>query len=157
MATAAEVIKEEGHAGFFRRPSCGACLNFSREKDSATLSLVDGEVEIYVRMKIILHTLGMVVTAPRFDFTSQRQMASRLPTEPWGDRYTFKGYTCMYTCVKFSGAYGYRRWNIFIFPVQLTTTRIVNLTRLIKTLLYGMVIHSHIYGLDTYLIDLSYE
>ena len=33
---------------------------------------------------------------------------------------------------------------IFIFPVQLTTSRIGNLTRLIHTLLYGMTIHTNI-------------
>ena len=37
---------------------------------------------------------------------------------------------------KFSGTYGER--GIFIFPVQLTTSRIGNLTRLIHTLLPGM-------------------
>ena len=32
----AGVAQEEGHTGFFHPPSfCGACLNFSREKDSA--------------------------------------------------------------------------------------------------------------------------
>ena len=46
-----------GHTGgrshrIFHPPSfCGACLNFSREKDSATfLSLVDREVEFRVLM-----------------------------------------------------------------------------------------------------------
>ena len=41
---------------------------------------------------------------------------------------------------KFSGTYGDR--GIFIFPVQLTTSRIGNLTRLIHTLLYEMTIHT---------------
>ena len=43
---------------------------------------------------------------------------------------------------KFSGTYGDRK--IFIFPVQLTTSRIDNLTRLIHTLLllYVMTIHA---------------
>ena len=41
---------------------------------------------------------------------------------------------------KFSGTYGDR--GIFIFPVQLTTNRIGNLTRLIHTLLYVMAIHT---------------
>ena len=36
---------------------------------------------------------------------------------------------------------------MFIFPVQLTTSRIGNLTRLIHTLLYVMTIHTYI---DTY-------
>ena len=40
---------------------------------------------------------------------------------------------------KFSGANGDRK--ISIFPVQLTTSRIGNLTRLIHTLLYVMTIH----------------
>ena len=39
---------------------------------------------------------------------------------------------------KFSGTYGDR--GVFIFPVQLTTSRIGNLTRLIHTLLYVMTI-----------------
>ena len=34
---------------------------------------------------------------------------------------------------------------IFIFPVQLTTSRIGNLTRLIRTLLCVMNIHTYIY------------
>ena len=33
---------------------------------------------------------------------------------------------------------------MFIFPVQLTTSRIGNLTRLIHTLLYVMTIHTYI-------------
>ena len=40
---------------------------------------------------------------------------------------------------KFSGAYEDRE--IFIFPVQLTTSRIGNCTRLIHTLLYVMTIY----------------
>ena len=44
---------------------------------------------------------------------------------------------------KFSGTYGDR--GIFIFPVQLTTSRIGNLTRLIHTLLYVMTIHTYIH------------
>ena len=49
---------------------------------------------------------------------------------------------------KFSGAYGDR--GIFIFPVQLTTSRIGNLTRLIHTLLYVMTIYIYIYILELY-------
>ena len=45
---------------------------------------------------------------------------------------------------KFSGTYGDDS-GIFIFPVQLTTSRIVNLTRLIHTLLYVMTIHTYIH------------
>ena len=41
---------------------------------------------------------------------------------------------------KFSGTHGDR--GIFILPVQLTTSRIGNLTRLIHTLLYVMTIHT---------------
>ena len=41
---------------------------------------------------------------------------------------------------KFSGTYGDR--GIFVFPVQLTTSRIGNLTQLIHTLLYVMTIHT---------------
>ena len=44
---------------------------------------------------------------------------------------------------KFSGTYGDR--GIFIFLVQLTTSRIGNLTRLIHTLLYVMTIHTYIH------------
>ena len=37
----ARVTQEEGHTGFLIRSSfCGACLNFSREKDSAIPSTV---------------------------------------------------------------------------------------------------------------------
>ena len=43
---------------------------------------------------------------------------------------------------KFSGSN--RDRNIFIFPVQLTTSRIGSLTRLIHTLLYVMTIHTYI-------------
>ena len=43
---------------------------------------------------------------------------------------------------KFSGTHGDR--GIFIFPVQLITSRIGNLTRLIHTLLYVMTIHAYI-------------
>ena len=44
---------------------------------------------------------------------------------------------------KFAGANGDRK--IFIFPVQLTTGRIDNLTRLIYTLLNVLTIHRYIY------------
>ena len=44
---------------------------------------------------------------------------------------------------KFSGANGDREIVIF-FPVQLTTSRIGNLTRLIHTLLHVMTIHTYI-------------
>ena len=43
---------------------------------------------------------------------------------------------------KFSGTYGDR--GIFAFPVQLTTSRIGNLTRFIHTLLYVMIIYTAI-------------
>ena len=42
---------------------------------------------------------------------------------------------------KFSGANG--DGEKFVFPVQLTTSRIGNLTRLIHTLLYVMAIHTY--------------
>ena len=48
---------------------------------------------------------------------------------------------------KFSGTHGDR--GMFIFPVQLTTSRIGNLTRLIHTLLYVMTIHTYIHTLTT--------
>ena len=38
---------------------------------------------------------------------------------------------------------------MFIFPVQLTTSRIGNLTRLIHTLLYVMTIHTYIHTLGS--------
>ena len=38
-----------------------------------------------------------------------------------------------------------RGQGMFIFPVQLTTSRIGNLTRLIHTLLYVMTIHTYIH------------
>ena len=44
---------------------------------------------------------------------------------------------------KFSGMHGNR--GILIFPVQLTTSRIGNLTRLIHTLLYVMTIHTYMH------------
>ena len=44
---------------------------------------------------------------------------------------------------KFSGANGDRE--MLIFPVQLTTSRIGNLTQLIHTLLCVMTIHTHMY------------
>ena len=44
---------------------------------------------------------------------------------------------------KFSGTHGDR--GMFVFPVQLTTSRIGNLTRLIHTLLYVMTIHTYIH------------
>ena len=44
---------------------------------------------------------------------------------------------------KFSGTHGDR--GIFIFPVQLTTSRIGDLTRLIHTLLYVVTIHAYIH------------
>ena len=40
---------------------------------------------------------------------------------------------------------------MFIFPVQLTTSRIGNLTRLIHTLIYVMTIHTYIH---TYVDDI---
>ena len=45
---------------------------------------------------------------------------------------------------KFSGADGDRDREIFIFPVQLTTSRIGNLTQLILLLLHVMTIHTYI-------------
>ena len=45
---------------------------------------------------------------------------------------------------KFSGTHGDR--GILFFPVQLTTSRIGNLTRLIHTLLYVMTIHTYIHS-----------
>ena len=44
---------------------------------------------------------------------------------------------------RFSGTHGDR--GILFFPVQLTASRIGNLTRLIHTLLYVMTIHTYIH------------
>ena len=49
---------------------------------------------------------------------------------------------------KFSGTHGDRE--TFIFPVQLITSRIGNLTRLIHTLLYVMTIHTYIHTMYYY-------
>ena len=51
---------------------------------------------------------------------------------------------------KLSGTNGDR--GMFIFPVQLTTSRIGNLTRLIHTLLYVMTIHTYIHTNAKYYI-----
>ena len=50
------------------------------------------------------------------------------------------------TTTKFSGTHGGRK--IFIFPVQLTTTRIGNLTRLIHTLAICVTIHTYRYHIS---------
>ena len=42
--------------------------------------------------------------------------------------------------------------SIFIFPVQLMTSRIGNLTRLIHTLLYVMTIHTYIHTYQRFFI-----
>ena len=47
---------------------------------------------------------------------------------------------------KFLGTHGDR--GMFIFPVQLATSRIGNLTRLMHTLLYVMTIHTYIHITD---------
>ena len=47
---------------------------------------------------------------------------------------------------KFSGANGDRQ--VFIFPVQLTTSRIGNLTRSVHTLLKVLTIHTYIVRRD---------
>ena len=53
--------------------------------------------------------------------------------------------------IEFSGTHGDR--GILISPVQLTTSRIGNLTRLIHTLLYVMTIHTYIH---TYIYVIDY-
>ena len=63
--------------------------------------------------------------------------------------YPVDPYSCFYICVtihdtKFSGANGDRE--ILNFPIQLTTSRIGNLARLIHTLLYVMTIHTYIHS-----------
>ena len=47
---------------------------------------------------------------------------------------------------KSSGTHGDR--GMFIFPVQLATSRIGNLTRLIHSLLYVITIHTYIYAVE---------
>ena len=44
-----------------------------------------------------------------------------------------------------------------IFPVQLTTSRIGNLTRLVRTLLYVMTIHTYILRLNLFMVDNMYS
>ena len=58
---------------------------------------------------------------------------------PWFISFLFLGFSSP----AFSGTHGDR--GIFIFPVQLTTIRIGNLTRLIHTLLYVTTIHTCIH------------
>ena len=75
----------------FPPPICVACLNFDCEKNSASLSLIDREVEsLYTHELIVFHLLLFIFVkenpsssvTPRFEFTSLRQKVSRLPTEP---------------------------------------------------------------------------
>ena len=48
---------------------CGACLNFSREKDSAFLSLVDRDVEfLCTNEAIFLHLLGFFFNEEKSQF-----------------------------------------------------------------------------------------
>ena len=54
---------------------------------------------------------------------------------------------------KFSDAK--RDREIVIFPVQLSTSRIDNLTQLIHTRLYVMTIHTHILPYETVLVEFS--
>ena len=97
------------------------------------------------------------VTAPRFELTPQRQKVLKLPSKPPGRpahciesiSYSLaqmeKWETFIYVLpnpsreTKFSGANGDREK--LIFPVQLTTSRIGNLTQLIHILRYVMAIH----------------
>ena len=73
---------------------CGACLNFSREKDSAVPFPRRPRSRILSTNElIILHKIPVRVTAPRFELTSQRQKVLRLPTEP-----PARGDRCTYTC-----------------------------------------------------------
>ena len=44
-----------------------------------------------------------------------------------------------------------------IFPVQLTTSRIGNLTRLIHTLLHVMTIHTYIHTVDAFGVHYNFE
>ena len=54
---------------------------------------------------------------------------------------------------KFSGTHGDS--GVFLFPVQLTTSRIDNLTRLIHTLLCVMTIHTYMQQSDTLLLNVE--
>ena len=74
-----------------------------------------------------------------------RKFGSHYDTRCEGNYLGRVGNTCRqsYAETKFSGTHGDR--GIFIFPVQLTTSRIGNLTRLIHTLLYMMTIHTYIH------------
>ena len=81
----------------FPPPISVAYLNFECEKNSASLSLIDREVEsLYTHESIVFHLLLLLSlllfifvkenpsssVIPRFEFTSLRQKVSRLPTEP---------------------------------------------------------------------------
>ena len=55
---------------------------------------------------------------------------------------------------KFSGANADRE--MFIFPVQLTTSKIDNLTRLIRTLAICVTIHAYIHSHTCFFIFLSF-
>ena len=85
-----------GSNKMFPPPICVAYLNFDREKNSASLSLVDREVEsLCTHESIVFHLLLLSwllfifvkenpssSVTPRFELTSLRQKVSRLPTEP---------------------------------------------------------------------------
>ena len=74
-----------------------------------------------------------------------RNPVSKHQIQPeYGDEQADAGRDCrtMSRETKFSGANADRE--IFIFPVQLTTSRIGNLTRLVHTLLYVMTIHTYL-------------
>ena len=71
-----------------------------------------------------------------------RNPVSKHQIQPeYGDEHAAAGRDCQEA--KFSGTNADRE--IFICPVQLTTSRIGNLTRLIHTLLYVMAIHTYIH------------
>ena len=98
------VTQEEGYTCvlfyfFIHLPSAVLALIFYREKDSAVPFPRRPWSRILCTHDIIvLHLLGIMwekipvrVTAPRFEFTSQRQKFSRFPTEPLGR----PAYVCM--------------------------------------------------------------
>ena len=77
MDVPAGVTQTGGRSHRISPPSfCGACLHFSREKDSASLSFVDRVLE-FILCTNDKGKIPVRVTAPRFELTSQRQKVLR--------------------------------------------------------------------------------
>ena len=65
------------------RSSAVLALIFFARRIQLSISLVDCEVEFLCTHELIVK-ISVLVTAPRFELTAQRQKVSRLPTEPPG-------------------------------------------------------------------------